>query len=313
MSIATGAKSGLKIGIESTFATEADLKYVMPVTSESLNHEVEPQKSEALLSKRGVSSIAPGSEGAGGSADFEAYPNSAGLLFYLALGKAEEESGDTKITPIGINEDLPSSTIEVNHSGSKTKYRGMVVDSLTFNGAVGTIPNFSVNFVGKEEIIGGGTDAGTLVQAGNDPYYFKELKVYKDDFSTLADDYSSIELTINNNLDTDDRRLDGTGKRKTVAAQGLEITGNVEIIFSATALAGEYAKYKNFDDAEISFILEKGDDEIKVHIPRLKFTEMPHDIGGADKITLNASFEAILPASGNIIEVIDETNSTGSY
>lgn len=318
----TGAKSQVLLGIESAFGTEANAKYKLPFTSESLNHKIEAIKSEALLGVRGTKSLAPGKEGAEGSIEAEAYPSTTGVLFYLALGKAILEdpdatpsSGDeySKIVPIGLSEDLPSASIEVNHSGESFKYLGMKVNQLKFTGAVGAIPKIAVDFVGKEEQSGALTQ-GTMTNPDADPYYFKDLILYTDNIITATDLYSSIELTINNGLDNDDYRLDGTGLRKTVDAGMLEITGTIDIIFDSTTVAGEYGKFKNFTDAAIGIKLEKvSGEKLTIYLPRLKFSEMPHDISDAGKITLRASFTALIPDTGDIIEVHDYTNTTGTY
>ena len=318
----TGAKSSVLLGIESSLGQEAQATYKLPFTSESLNHTVEAIRSEALLGNRGIKSLAPGQVGAEGSLDVELYPETAGVLFYLALGKvalidpdANPGSGDeyTKITPIALTEDLPSASIEVNHGGQQLKYLGMKLNQLRFSGAVGAIPNVTADWVGIEEQSGGLTQ-GTIVTPGDDPYYFKELKLYTDEFSTTTDLYSSIELTINNNLTTDDYRLDGTGKRKTLEAAQLEITGTIDIIMDASVMTGEYAKYKDFTEASIGIELAKdATNTLKIYIPRLLFSNMTHDIGGPDKVMLRAEFTALIPQSGEIIYVEDYTNDVGSY
>ena len=318
----TGAKSSVLLGIESAFATEATLKYKLPFKSESLNHKIETVKSEALLGIRGTKSLAPTKEGAEGSLELEAYPTSSGLAFYLALGKASlqdpdgtADSGDeyTKITPIDLNSDIPSATVQVDHSGQKMKYLGMKVNSLKFSGAVGSIPSISLDLVGKEEVIGAGTEE-TIVDVDDHPFFFKELTLYTDDFQTTTDLYSSVELNIANNLDADDYRLDGTGKRKTLEAGNLEITGSLDIIFDSSVVSGEYNKFKNFQDAALGIELEKESGEkLTIYLPKINFSEMTHDIGGAEKIMFKANFTALIPGSRDIIEVADYQNTTGSY
>jgi hypothetical protein len=318
----TGAKSSVLLGIESSFGSEATATWKLPFKSESLNHKVEAVRSEALLGTRGIKSLAPGKLGAEGSLDVELYPETAGVLFYLALGKATlidpdaaPSSGDeyTQITPIGLSEDLPSASIEVNHSGQSFKYLGMKLNQLRFSGSVGAIPTVTADFVGKEELSGSLTQ-GTLTTPGDDPYYFKELILYTDEFTTSTDLYSSIELSINNNLDTDDYRLDGTGKRKSLEAGTLEITGSIDIIFDPTAVSGEYTNFKNFTEAALGIELAKdATNTIQIYIPRLLFSNMTHDISGPDKIMLKAEFTALIPLSGDIIKVSDYTNTVGSY
>jgi len=316
----TGAQSKVLLGIESAFGNEATATYKLPVKSESLNYTVEAVRSEALLGYRAPKSLAPGQIGAEGSTDIELYPETSGVLFYLALGKSEQidESGTggpiyTKITPIGVSDDLPSASIEVAHGTESFKYLGMKVNQLRFTGSVGGIPSVSVDWVGIDEQTGT-LSQGTLKEPGDSPFYFKELILYTDEFTTSTDLYSSIDLTINNNLVTDDYRLDGTAKRKTIDAGALEITGTIDIIFDATTVAGEYVKYKDFTDASLGIELAKDDtNKLQIYIARLRFSNMTHDIGGPDKITLSAEFTAVIPASGDIIYVKDYTNQDGNY
>ncbi|EKF49532.1 hypothetical protein H17ap60334_04952 [Thermosipho africanus H17ap60334] len=309
----TGAKSSVLLGIESSFGSEATATWKLPFKSESLNHKVEAVRSEALLGTRGIKSLAPGKLGAEGSLDVELYPETAGVLFYLALGKSELDVSQTKITPIGLSEELPSASIEVNHSGQSFKYLGMKINQLRFSGAVGAIPSVTADFIGKEEQSGSLTQ-GSLTVPGDDPFYFKELKLYTDQFTTTTDLYSSIELTINNNLDSDDYRLDGTGKRKSLEPGTLEITGSLDIIFDSSVVSGEYASFKNFTEAAIGIELAKdATNKLTIYIPRLLFSNMTHDISGPDKIMFRAEFTALIPLAGEIIEVVDYTNGTGSY
>lgn len=313
----TGAKSSMLLGIESTFGNAATLKYRIPFTSESINFRADTQTSEALLGVRGIKALAPGKLGVEGTVEAEVYPYSTPVLFFLALGKAtpepETSPDHTKIVPISLSEDLPSATIQVDHAGQKFHYVGVKVNQLTFSGSVGAIPKISIDVVGKDEIEGGAVE-GTITEPGDEPYYFRELKLYTDNFTTTTDLYSSIELTINNNLDTDDYRLDGTGKRKTLEPQQLEITGRLDIIFDASVISGEYAKFKSFQDAALGIELAKTTGEkLQIYLPRIRFSEINHDIGGAEKIVMSASFTALVPASGDIIEVRDYVNTTGSY
>lgn len=309
----TGAKSSVLLGIESSFNQEATLKYKLPFKSESINHKIEALKSEALLGNRGIKNVAPGKESVEGSIEMEAYPASTGVLFYLALGKSVLDTDHAKITPISNTEDLPSVTVQVDHSGQKIKYTGVKINSLKFSGAVGSIPSLSIDVLGVDESIGAGTE-GTIVDPGDEPYYFKELILYKDNLATSTDMYSSIELSINNNLDADDYRLDGTGKRKSIDEGNLEINGSVDIIFDASTITDEYSDYKAFNNAQLALKLEKSTGEkLTIYLPKIRFTEMTHDISGPDKIMLKANFQALIPATGDIIEVHDYENTTGSY
>ncbi|RLG91056.1 MAG: hypothetical protein DRO36_05035 [Candidatus Hecatellales archaeon] len=320
--LATGAKSSLKLGIETAWATPAELKYLLPITSESLNYRIENIRSEALLNRRASLSLAPGQEGVEGSVDCELYPDTTGVLFFLALGKAAAqdpdstpESGDeyTEITPIGVTEDLPSATVRVNHGGVKAyDYTGLRVRSLSFEGAVGAIPKVTLDFVGKNEGEDLATDSVSVTPTG-DPFYFKELTLSKDGTIYDVATYSDIRFTINNNPTEDDYVLDGTGQRIDIAPGDLQITGSATLLFNADVIADEYAKFKNWTSFSLWLKLTKNSTDFIIHFPKLQVTEAPHDIGGRDKITIDLSFEALDDGSNGIIIVEDHFNDTGSY
>lgn len=309
MALYTGAKSSLKLGIEDTFGTAAPLKYKIPFTSESLNYTLETIRSEALLGLRGTKSLAPGKIGASGSVSLEMYPSSIGVLFYLALGKATQNVDHTLIEPIGVTEDLPSATIEVSHAGEKFLFLGQKVNSLSMTANVDSIANLTVDFVGKKAITGGGTDATTMVEIDDDPFFFKELTLYTDAGLTIkANNMSEITLNIANNLNEDDYRLDGTGERATLEPGALEITGSLNIIFDETLLNGKYKDFVEFNDVVIGAKFEKSvDEKFTILIPRAKILNLTHDIDGPGTIAVSADYEAILNSAGKIIEVKDYT------
>ncbi len=309
MALYTGAKSSLKLGVETAFGSQATLKYKIPFTSESLNYTLETIKSEALLGLRGTKSIAPGKIGASGSVDLEMYPSSIGVLFFLALGKAIANTDHTLIEPIGVTEDLPSATIEVDHAGVKFLFLGQKVNSLTMTANVDSIASLSVDFVGKKAITVGGTYATQqMVEIDDDPFFFKEILLYDDeDLSISVDTMSELTLNISNNLNEDDYRLDGTGERVTIEPGQLEITGSMNIIFDANLLTGKYEDFVEFNDIAIGAKFEKASTGVKftIVLPRVKLTNLTHDIDGPGTITVSADYEAVLNSAGKIIQVKD--------
>jgi len=316
---ATGAKSGIKLGIESTWGTPATLKYLLPFTSESLNYKVETSKSEAILNTRGTKAIAPGKEGVSGSIEVEAYPKISGLLFYLALGKAslkdpdeDANSGDEyiEVKPIGISEELPSVTARVNHGGVKTlDYTGLRVNTLNFEGSVGAIPKISMDLVGLAESENVATE-GTVETLDKEPFYFKELLLSKDGVTYNVNNYSDIKFSISNNIDEDEYALDGTGKRRGLGAGALEITGNATLILDSSAFSGEYTKFKQWQTFELYIKLSKSGKDLIVRLPMLQITEATHDVGGKDKITMNLKFEALEDETYGPIVVEDHWRTT---
>lgn len=394
----TGAQSKLYLGLESSFGTgaKADLKYKIPIRSESINRRLEAITSEALLGLRIPMSMVPGRDGAEGSFEAELWPNSAGVLFYLTLGKSvlDGGTGATKITPVGTGEDLPSAFVWVSHSGIPLTYKGIKFNQLRLTASVGAIPTVSVDVVGRQEVLGSvntnetfsgdgstttftlsntpvvpesetvevdgsqqtrGTDYTIDYETGVitfttapssgtdnisvtydyfdsvdetsitykptvDPFTFKEISLlYSDDGTTFSSTvkYTNFELTINNNLDADDYRFDGTGLRYTLMPANLEITGSLDIVLDYNAIAKDYQKFTNFADWGIKAVFEKVKDsttyKLEIVLPRVRFSELNHDINDAGRLTLSGSFTALGPSSDAPIEVYDYVNTTGSY
>ncbi|HEW92297.1 MAG TPA: hypothetical protein ENF81_07125 [Thermotogaceae bacterium] len=391
-----GALSKVYLGLESAFGqgSKSDLLYKLPVRTESINRRMDPITSEALLGARSPSSLIPGREGAEGSMEIELWPKTAGVLFYMVLGKSEQTTVETetvtKITPISAGEDLPSAVVMVSHSDIPMLYKGLKFNQARLAASVGSIPTLSIDVVGRQEVIetqsvtdenvsGSGTvytlanhpvvpgsltvkEDGTAVDPSEytvdwgtgkitfntaptgtitadyeyfdsdvdetgmtvfevDPFTFKEITLmYGDDSTPLTTTvkYTNFELTINNNLDTDDYRFDGTGLRYSIMPANLEITGSLDIVMDYEAVAFDYKqKFVNFEDWKIKAVFEKekGGNTYKLEIllPRVRFSELNHDINDAGKLILTGSFTALAPASGDVIEVYDYVNTTGSY
>ena len=314
----TGASTKVKIGKESSFGTPGDLTHILPITSEALSDNVEMESSEALYGKRGKKDLNRNKEAAGGNIDLEVWSKSIGLILFGALGKATLDTDKTILTPIdqiaNPTDDLPSFTIEKNQGGQTFLYPGSKINTLDIDLTVGQRPKLSISVESKKEEIASGTDAATVEDFGN-KFVFKDLKFYKDEFVTSASRWSNMKISLNNNLDGDDYRPDGTNERSAIDPQDLEITGSLDLIFDATSVSGEYTAFKNDQDFSIGVLLENGTGEkIEIFIPKAKFTSIKHDTGGKEKINLSGEWEAILPDDGtDLIKITDYMNSTGTY
>jgi len=196
-------------------------------------------------------------------------------------------------------------------------FLGQKVNSLTMTANVDSIANLTVDFVGKKATTGAGTEEPTMVEIDDDPFFFKEILLYDDeDLSISVDTMSELTLNIANNLNEDDYRLDGTGERKTIEPGQLEITGSMNIIFDENLLTGKYKDFVEFNDISIGAKFEKASGEkFTIVLPRVKLTNLTHDIDGPGTITVSADYEAVLNSEGKIIEVKDYTVvvTDGSY
>ena len=323
MAVYSGSKSKLFIQHGSNW-------FRMPFKSESINRTIEAITSEALLGTRGTKTVAPGRESVEGSFEVEAFPAITGPLLYWALGEAAayDSNGDTTNDSILINQlgkgsisdaELPLLNILVNHSGLLAGFQEVKINSLRFSASVGSIPSLSADVVGKTTT--NLTEPTTYKDIGDDPFYFKEISLFKANAGGSWDalsfsqtyKYTNLEFTINNNIDTEDYRFDGTGTRYSMPEGNLEITGSLDVILDSDVWSDEFQKFLAFEDFALKAVLDKSSvGKIEIIFPRIKFTEFPHDISGPDRITVSASFNALLDADGYAIIVIDHMHTDPS-
>ena len=322
MAVYSGAKSKLFIKNRATGNW-----FRMPFRSESINKTIESISSEALLGVRGKKTVAPGRESVEGSFEVEAFPEIMGPLLYWALGEITPHDSDGDTTNDSVlmyqlgkgsvtDAELPLLDIVVNHAGLIAGFEKVKINTLRFSASVGSIPSLSADVVGVANA--SLTEPTSYTNVGDDPFYFKEIRLYKASAGGAWDSlsfantvkYTNLEFTINNNIDTEDYRFDGTGQRYSMPEGNLEITGSIDIILDSEVWADEYAKYLAFDDFALKVVLEKSSTKkIEIIFPRIKFTEFPHDIGGPDRIVVSASFEALLDQDDYAIIVIDHSTA----
>lgn len=292
----TGLKSMIYIGTESEFNTEATLKYQIPFLSESINEKKEVINSEALLGNRAKKAVVEAKRYVSGTLELEAYPEIFGYMFLLGLGWVEKASDHIKITPVKVFQEIPSSTMQVSHGDVDFIYTGMKVNQIKLSSNLSK-QSFSVDFEGIREYQKSGTLDLQPFSYSN-PFTFRHAKIAEDDVDN--DNVLEFELTIKNNLETEDYVFDDF-YRQSLSTGGLEIEGNMKILFDIN----EYSKYKDFQKFKLVFAFDNGIDKFEIELPNAKFFNVTHDVTDIGKIQMSCDF---LATGKNLIEVRDYTS-----
>ena len=312
--IYTGARSALAV------AKQGATTYVkIPYSSEGLKYNLNYVDSEALVGKRGTYAYGQTSVGVDGDISFEAFPQSLTWGMYAVLGKVTASTTvkgvpiTYTITPIGVSDSLPKYNIQVNYTGASTytyKFTDIKIGQLTLNLSNNAVPKVSLTAAGVNRETGS-TISPSLHSDDSKPFFVKDIIVKAGDTLITLPDLTSLDLTINNNFDTDTVVLDGTGLRKDIIEQKLDITGTINALFTDDN-NGTFQKFKDlYESGDTTKIYAKisnsEGNSVEITLNNIYIKEFSHNVGGSGKIPLNVSFTAV-NTSNTMIEVISSLN-----
>jgi hypothetical protein len=201
---------------------------------------------------------------------------------------------------------LPTYDVYVNNTGAEAytyKYTGVKAGQLALNLTNNAVPKVTLTLAGIDRE--NGSKITPNVHADdNKPFFVKQITIKSINGTTVTTlpDLTSLDLTINNNFDTDTTVLDGTGKRKDIIEQKLDITGTINALYTSdsTGSADTFKSlYKSGDTIGIEVVISNGDKSVDITIPHVYIKEYSDNVGGAGKIPLNISFTAIEPSDGS--------------
>jgi len=197
--------------------------------------------------------------------------------------------------------DLDSFVLEVGKEIKQMRYAGVMVNTLTLTAAKGSILKATFGVLGKSEDDAVGVPGG-IVYSQLLPYVFDLGEVKIDD--AVVGYVKSFELTLDNLLDADGYRLDGTNQRGSLNKQGITVSGTMTIEYVAGSYAQRTAYIAN-TTKWLTLIFTSTDTiepayyyTMTVDIKYVKYTESNDDIGGRDAIPLVINWVAKAPAAG---------------
>jgi len=202
-------------------------------------------------------------------------------------------------TPASFNEPITYYTFEVGYDPGLEVLRApnCIVDSLEFSFASDSAPTLSVSAVGDyPTLVARATPSfpavrpfgvpDTAVQLGGTPVEFHEL---------------SIELTNNA-----ERIHDLAGALKAIEFQSLEVSGSFSVRFRNT---NHLSTFLNRTETSLKVTLTGPNAggsynySLEIELPRIVYDAWSAEISEADLLAQDVDFQALKPASGDIIVV----------
>lgn len=343
MSFVVGSGSICQIGKEATWGTATTATALVNMTSESINTTINKGDEGNLLAHKVADTRDKLSVDVGGDISSVLRPEFAGLLIGAAMGEEDSTpvagavSGTYKhtFTLAEPGESLPSLTVNIDRGkvgGSSTvpasyvaQYPGMTVSSLSIDAAANDYVKCTASFVGKNSTTG---SIVSSLKTFSEPSYkcLGASFTYGDSSTTVC--ASSVSIKLDNKLEEQPRTYcTGLYKGQPMPATR-EVTVSWEMPYNQKAKELEDAYYdcnSEANDATIEDLTLTFANGVKgtagsttvdkfpmtIKLAKVEVTSASHSIGGPGAVT--ASFEgiALIPASGEAmeVEVVDTTNS----
>lgn len=293
-----GSLAHVGIGKEDTWGTPVAAQDYLKFSSEGLTEEIEQVMSEAQL---GIVDEAPSYEGMrsiSGDVSFDVYPNVVGHLLRAAFGAPITTQPDAVgnptvyqhvFTPVQSNFSnicaLPPYTFEVHRDFEQAfQYAGAVVNDLTFSFGTDTkIMQGTAAVIAKSLALIAETVPNFEV---TNPFLWHQATVNIGGVET--DDLQTLEFGVNNSLEGR-ATLNNTKEISRVARNGKR-TFPVNFTFDLKDLA-EYNRFRSQNEVAVTVDLVGANIsgthnfQLKIEIPKLRYTSFPINVGGAEAIT----------------------------
>ncbi len=232
-----GHNSAIAVMEETTYGTfvTATANFI-EFNSESLNMVREPVKLESVNFSRNFTKRIVGNESVSGSIEADLDPGADGLMLLLKQGmggtvttvdntsaSADEFAHTFAVGNMESNKatatssDVKSLSLSAMRGGTATVflYEGVRVSSFTIKGEVGSPVVVTYELMGQHSSIT--TTMPAISYSDLVPLYFKDITIKTGDSIGnvgTTEFYTSFEVTVNNNIDSDQRAL---GSREVVA------------------------------------------------------------------------------------------------
>ena len=276
---------------------------VLPFVSESVRLSRNLISSRTIRSSRNPLAPVRGNVDVAGDVTFE-LAHQYGKMLHLALGTYAAVSGESVGLAVGTYRHtftigtLPSFAIEKQFPDLDTakyfQYTGCKVNSLKVSVKSEGMIECSASFMGADETVANSTFAASAVDLGHQPFDGFEA-VIAEGGATLAT-ASTVDFTIENNLDGNSYVIDGTGKRHSIPVGTAKVSGTIAVLFENVTL---YNKAIANDESSLIVVLTKGtgvgtagNEKLTFTIGELIFQPNTPGISGPLGILVELPFEA---------------------
>lgn len=294
---------------------------ILPFVSESIRLSRNLISSRTIRSSRNPLAPVRGNVEVAGDVTFE-LAHQYGKMLHLALGTYTAVSGETVGLTAGTYRHtykvgtLPSFTVEKQFPDLDTakyfQYSGCKVNSLKVSVKPEGMIECVASIMGANETIANSAFASSAVDLGHQPFDGFEV-VLTEGGTTLAT-ATSVDFSIENNLDGNAYVIDGTGKRHSIPVGTAKVSGTVTILFENTTT---YAKAIANTESSLVVTLTKGtgvgtagNEKLTFTIGELIFQPHAPVIDGPSGLLVELPFEGYYDNDANtsaLMVVLDST------
>jgi hypothetical protein len=223
-----------------------------------------------------------------------------GFLLRHALGVVSTTGTGPYQHAINIGALPESFTLEVDYgsaisgSGRYIQYSGCRVNQATFSFPQAGACTFSMDVVGAQETPASSPLDATLTDTGHTT--FDAFSATIEEGGSAVADIKSVEITLNNNLDTDGFVLGGGGVRGALPEGFAVVTGRLTALFDSATLMN---KTLNQTESILFIGLSRGsgsgaagNEAIQFHVPKLVYDRHTPPVPGPAGILAELSFTA---------------------
>lgn len=313
------------IGIEGEgdeYGDKVDAEMHVDITDASLDT---PDEQEIVYEgglTRGRLIKRPGSYVPEGDITYAMDVNSIGYLLYLALGYGEEVDADTNDYQYEFSADpiervLPAGTFYVAKDQFVHRFDGAAVDELSIS-VDDEFAEVTASIVAQKDADDGEpeSDITELKLPDSYPLAFHEVTV---ELGDKGDDIEervaeSVEISVANNIDTDEGISLGSRYLRKIIAGDLEVSAELEIAFDDTQDLEDFwgdtegPSEEGSIEKEISIIFDSGDyGQLEITLPRTYIESLNLEPSGTDRLIQSISLTSLFDeeADSEIIATLD--------
>jgi hypothetical protein len=335
-----GYQSALSVGEETAFGTYVTGTTFVEFNSESMKVEREEKKLESINTSRSFTKRVIMNESIGGTIDCDLQPAADGIMYIIkqALGGTSSNSTESATQYLhtfyggdmesnkgtSSADDVKGLSIGVRKGddglNSTWELAGCRVSQLTIKGEIGEPVKISAEIIGKTASVT--NSIGVVSYSDVIPLIFTNVKV--DTGVTISaasteEIFTAFELTINNNLDGDQRQL---GSRNiTVLPPGkrdvsLKLNQRFDTMTNYNRFVGNTKTAIEITcDSLVTVGATAGDTTYSaiIRIPAGYFNSNQPEVGGNDVLTHEVEISGIQDTTSSYDVQIDVRNGTANY
>ncbi|MCF6267633.1 MAG: phage tail tube protein [Desulfuromusa sp.] len=221
-----------------------------------------------------------------------------GLLFKATMGSVATTGVGLYTHTFKVADELPSLLVEAGFTdiGQYFKYNGGKVSSMSFSVTPAGAQIVTFSFMGAKETPASTPFDATPTDLGKHSFDGFSIVTIEEGGAAIASVLGIDNLTINNDLDTDQYGVGGQGERDDLPAGLVSVTGTLKARFEDLTL---YNKAVNDTESSLKIIYSKGDglgsagnESIEFLIPELTFAPKSPPINGPKGVLVELPFVA---------------------